>query len=92
MRHICSRKIYILMMRQSRKEIEHRMSFTYIYIYMHMIPILRFLQHLYGDFSLKLYIFSFIYCVYIQTHSAVALITNIFIKQSTVLGGEEVKI
>ena len=83
MRHICSRKIYILMMRQSCKEIEHRMSFTYIY--MHMIPILRFLQHLYGDFS-------FIYCVYIQTHSAVALITNIFIKQSTVLGGEEVKI
>ena len=90
MRHICSRKIYISMMHQSCKEIEHRMSFTYIY--MHMIPILRFLQHLYGDFSLKLYIFSFIYCVYIQTHSAVALITNIFIKQSTVLGGEEVKI
>ena len=51
-----------------------------------------FYTNIYSELSFKLYIFSFIYCVYIQTHLAVALITNIFIKQSTVLGGEEVKI
>ena len=59
----------------------HRIPFTY----MHMVPILRFLHHLYGDFSLELYIFSQIY-IYIQTHSTIAAITNIFIKQSIVLG------
>ena len=71
----------ILMMHQSRKEIGHRIPFTY----MHMIPILRFLHHLYGDFSFKLYIFSQIY-IYIQTYSTIASITNIFIKQSIILG------
>ena len=54
----------ILMMHQSRKEIGHRIPFTY----KHMIPILRFLRHLYGDFSLELYIFSQIY-IYTNTFS-----------------------
>ena len=62
----------ILMMHQSRKEIGHRIPFTY----MHMIPIMRFLHHLYGDFSFELYISSQIY-IYIQTYSTIAIITNI---------------
>ena len=67
----------------------HRMTFTYLE-YGSNFEI--FYTNIYSELSFKLYIFSFIYCVYIQTHLAVALITNIFIKQSTVLGGEEVKI
>ena len=46
----------------------HRIPFTYSC----MVPILRFLHHLYGDFSLKLYIFSQIYIyiyIYIYTNT-----------------------
>ena len=39
-----------------------------------------FCTNIYRELSFKLYIFSFIYClyIYIQTHLAVALVTNIF--------------
>ena len=69
----------------------HRMTFTYLE-YGYNLEI--FYTNIYSELSFKLYIFSFIYClyIYIQTHLAVALITNIFIQQSTVLRGEEVKI
>ena len=81
--HICSRKIYILMMHQSRKEIGHRMSFTYIYAYDPNSEI--FTPFIWRFFFGTLYILTNIY-IYIQTYSTIAVIINIFIKQSIILG------
>ena len=71
MRQICLRIIFNMYINDasiSQGNKGHRIPFTY----MHMVPILRFLHHLYGDFSLKLYIFSQIYIyiyIYIYTNT-----------------------
>ena len=86
--HICSRKIYILMMQQSRKEIGHRMSFTYIYAYDPNSEI--FTPFIWRFFFGTLYILTNIY-IYTNTfhHSCYY---KYFHKTEHSIGGEGVKI
>ena len=89
MRQICLRLIFNMYINDasiSQGNKGHRIPFTY----MHMVPILRFLHHLYGDFSLELYIFSQIY-IYTNTfhHSRYY---KYFHKTEHSIGGEGVKI
>ena len=70
----------------------HRITLTYL----EYGSIFEIFTPIYTQNYLLNFIYSHLYIayiyIYIQTHLAVALITNIFIQQSTVLRGEEVKI